>query len=158
MLAPETSTSKSLTTHQAISLDTGYTPGEPGAGCPRRDGYAHRMPTVTRTMTVAAQPQQIIRYLKDFAHSEEWDAGTQRGFSTELTYTLTEASQRRLVFVGANNNATSHDTIEVDPADAGSVVTYRAELTVHGAAQRGWIASNRIPKPARCGGRGSSNP
>ena len=110
------------------------------------------MPTVTRTMTVAAPPEQIIGYLKDFAHSEEWDAGTQRGFSTELTYTLTEASQRRLVFVGANNNATSHDTIEVDPADAGSVVTYRAELTMHGAAQRaGSPVTASLSRPGAAG-------
>jgi hypothetical protein len=115
------------------------------------------MPTVTRTMTVTALPERVIGYLLDFANSEEWDAGTQRctrsdpgpievgaswhnvsklfGFTTELTYALEEASHRTLVFVGTNNNATSRDTITVDAAGPGSVVTYRAELTMHGVAK-----------------------
>jgi carbon monoxide dehydrogenase subunit G len=115
------------------------------------------MPIVERTMTVAAAPDQVINYLKDFANSAEWDSGTQRctrngsgliepgaswqnvskifGFTTELTYTLEEASDRTLVFVGTNDASTTRDTITVDAADAGSVVTYRAELTMHGAAK-----------------------
>ncbi|WP_244603787.1 SRPBCC family protein [Mycobacterium attenuatum] len=68
------------------------------------------MPTVTRTMTVGSSPEQVVKYLKDFANSEEWDPATQRctrvgsgsievgtswrnvskvfGKTIELTYTL----------------------------------------------------------------------
>lgn len=116
------------------------------------------MPTVTRKMTVVAPPDQVLTYLKDFANAEEWDAGTERctrndagpirpgsswhnvskvfGISAELTYTLEELSDRTIVFVGKNKRSTSRDTIDVDAgADGGSVVTYRAELTMHGAAK-----------------------
>jgi carbon monoxide dehydrogenase subunit G len=102
------------------------------------------MPTVTRTMNVAASPEQVINYLKDFANSEEWDSGTQRctrndagpivpgaswhnvskvlGFATELTFTLEEVTDRTLVFVGTNDSSTDRDTITVDADGAGSVV------------------------------------
>jgi carbon monoxide dehydrogenase subunit G len=115
------------------------------------------MPTVTRTMTIAKPPDQVINYLKDFANAEEWDAGTQRctrndagpinvgsswhnvskvlGLTVELTYTLKELSDRKIVFVGTNRSSTSTDTIKVDAAGGGSVVTYRADLTMHGAAK-----------------------
>jgi hypothetical protein len=57
------------------------------------------------------------------------------GFTTELTYTLREVSPRTLVFVGANNNSTSRDRITVDAEGEGYIVTYHAELTMHGAAK-----------------------
>lgn len=108
-------------------------------------------------MTVIASPDRVVNYLMDFANAEEWDAGTQRctrnnagpirpgsswhnvskifGLTTELTYTLEELSDRTMVFVGKNRGSTSRDTINVDPAGSGSVVTYRADLTMHGAAK-----------------------
>jgi|SRR5271166_1877371 len=57
------------------------------------------------------------------------------GLTTELTYTLEEVSDRTIVFVGTNRSSTSRDTINVDAAGSGSVVTYRADLTMHGAAK-----------------------
>ena len=57
------------------------------------------------------------------------------GLTTELTYTLKERSDRTIVFVGTNDRSTAYDTINVDAAGGGSVVTYRAELTMHGAAK-----------------------
>lgn len=115
------------------------------------------MPTVTRTMTVGSSPEQVVNYLKDFANSEEWDPATQRctrvgsgsievgtswrnvskvfGKTIELTYTLEELTDDTIVFVGKNATSTDHDTITVNAAGRGSVVRYRADLTLHGAAR-----------------------
>ncbi|CAN5868229.1 SRPBCC family protein [soil metagenome] len=112
------------------------------------------MPTVSRTFTVEAAPRQVLDYLKDFSHAEAWDPGTQRctridagpvvvgarwhneskifGVSTELEYTLTEATEDRVVFEGVNKSATSVDTIVVTPAQSGATISYRADLTMHG--------------------------
>ena len=57
------------------------------------------------------------------------------GLTTELTYTLEEMSERTIVFVGTNDRSIAYDTINVDAAGGGSVVTYRAELTMRGAAK-----------------------
>lgn len=114
------------------------------------------MVSVSRTFTVSASPGDVIDYLKDFSHAEQWDPGTQRctrndsgpvavgatwhneskimGVSTELTYTLDDLTDTRLVFVGENKTATSTDTISVSPAAGGSEITYRADLRMHGAA------------------------
>jgi hypothetical protein len=115
------------------------------------------MPTVSRTCKVTPGPPAVIEYLADFGHAEQWDPGTVSctrvgsgpvavgavwrnvskfaGRTTELTYTLRELTEDRLVFIGENKGATSADTITVE-ADgwAGSTVTYQAELTLHGAA------------------------
>ena len=39
------------------------------------------------------------------------------------------------MFVGTNDRSIAYDTINVDAAGGGSVVTYRAELTMRGAAK-----------------------
>ena len=58
------------------------------------------------------------------------------GLTTELTYTLEEMSERTIVFVGTNDRSIAYDTINVDAAGGGSVVTYRAEPpTMRGAAK-----------------------
>jgi carbon monoxide dehydrogenase subunit G len=115
------------------------------------------MPSVSRTLTVAASPEQVIDYLKDFSHAQAWDPGTQRcvrtdsgpiavgstwhneskivGVNAELTYTLAELTPNRLVFVGQNKSSTSTDTITVEPRGDGSVVTYRADLQMKGLAK-----------------------
>jgi hypothetical protein len=53
----------------------------------------------------------------------------------ELTYTLNKLSNRTLVFVGTNDSSTSTDTITVDASGVGSVITYRADLEMKGAAK-----------------------
>jgi carbon monoxide dehydrogenase subunit G len=117
------------------------------------------MPTVTRTFTVTPAPQVVLDYLADFSHAEQWDPGTESctrnddgpvrvgstwhnvskiaGVSTELTYTLEELTSDRVRFVGRNDTATSTDTISVTPAEAGSEITYRADLEFSGAAKLG---------------------
>jgi carbon monoxide dehydrogenase subunit G len=115
------------------------------------------MPTVSRTLAVSPTPSQVVDYLKDFSNAEQWDSGTQRctridsgpiaegsswhnvskifGVTAELTYTLDKLTDRTLVFVGKNSSSTSVDTITVDAAGAGSVLTYRADLEMHGLAK-----------------------
>ena len=115
------------------------------------------MTTTSRTFTVTPSPDTVLSYLKDFANAEEWDPGTVSctqstpgpvavgtqwnnvskiaGNETELTYTLKELTDDKVVLVGENKQATSVDTIEVRPHGAGSEITYTAELTMHGAAK-----------------------
>lgn len=115
------------------------------------------MPTVERTFTVSPPPPVVIDYLKDFAHTEEWDPGTQEctrvgagpieigaswhntskiaGVEAKLTYTLREVTDRKLVFVGSNDSSTTTDTIVVDASSSGSVITYRADLEMQGFAK-----------------------
>lgn len=115
------------------------------------------MPTISRTFTVTARPDVVIDYLKDFSHAENWDPGTQKctrldngpvqvgsrwhneskiaGVRTELTYELTELTDRRIVLVGKNDTATSTDTITVIAHGSGSQVTYEAVIEMTGAAK-----------------------
>lgn len=87
------------------------------------------MPSVPRTFTIIASPSTVLDYLKDSSHAEEWDPGTESctregagpigvgttwhnvskiaGVTTELTDTLTEVEDDRVVLVGENDSATS---------------------------------------------------
>jgi carbon monoxide dehydrogenase subunit G len=128
-----------------------------GVKSARVSGYLSVMPTVSRTFTVTAQPKTVLDYLKDFAHAEEWDPGTQTcsriddgpvtvgsswhnvskiaGVSTELNYVLIEETDTRLVFEGVNKSATATDTIVVTPVGVGAQIDYRADLEMHGLAK-----------------------
>jgi len=114
------------------------------------------MPVVSRTFRVNPGAAEVLGYLADFSHAEQWDPGTVSctrsdagpvaagaswhnvskfaGRTTELDYTLEQLTGDTLVFVGRNQGATSTDTITVRPDGAGSQVTYRADLRLHGAA------------------------
>jgi carbon monoxide dehydrogenase subunit G len=115
------------------------------------------MPSVSRTFAVTPPPATVIDYLKDFGNAEQWDPGTQSctrqddgpiregsswhnvskivGVEAELTYTLDTLAPEQLVFVGKNDSSTSTDTITVEPHEGGSVLTYRADLEMHGVAK-----------------------
>lgn len=115
------------------------------------------MPTVSRTFEVQPPPEIVVPYLADFTHAEQWDPGTERcertnqgpvqvgstwhntskiaGITTELTYTLEQLSDERVVLVGRNDTATSTETIEVTRAGTGSSITYTNEIAFHGVAQ-----------------------
>ena len=115
------------------------------------------MSVVSRTFSVEPPPEVVIPYLADFAHAEQWDPGTVRcvrnddgpvkigsswhntskiaGISTELTYTLQELSDKRIVLVGRNKTASSTEIIEVTPSGTGSRVTYTNDLEFNGAAK-----------------------
>lgn len=113
------------------------------------------MTTVTRTFRVTSAPAQVLDYLEDFSHAEEWDPGTQScvridgagpvgvgsrwhntskiaGLSTELTYELDQRADDRVVFVGSNDSALTKDEITVRPDGEGSEITYRAVITMKG--------------------------
>lgn len=117
------------------------------------------MTNVSRTFTVTASPSDVIDYLKDFSHAEQWDPGTERcerlddgevrvgsrwhneskiaGISTELVYELTELTDDTIQFVGKNETATSTDTLTVRPSGSGTELTYEAEIEMKGAAKLG---------------------
>ena len=110
---------------------------------------------VQRVMTVSTPVETVLGYLADFGHSEVWDPGTRsctrsddggpvelgstwhhvsvfNGRETELTYTLVDRSDAGLVFVGESPTVTATTDIRVEPAEDGSIVTYRAELRFKG--------------------------
>ncbi|HEX7307914.1 SRPBCC family protein [Lentzea sp.] len=115
------------------------------------------MSTVSRTFTVQPGPAVVVPYLADFGNAEQWDPGTERcvredsgpvrvgsswhntskiaGITTELTYTLEQLTDERVVLVGRNDTATSTETIDVTPDGTGSKITYTNELEFHGAAK-----------------------
>ncbi len=115
------------------------------------------MPTVSRTFAVDVPPEVVVPYLADFANAEAWDPGTERcvrnddgpvrvgsswhntskivGIGTELTYTLEELGDERIVLVGRNDTATSTETIDVTREGTGSSITYTNELAFKGAAK-----------------------
>ncbi len=115
------------------------------------------MPSVSRTFDVQPPPEIVVPYLADFSHAEQWDPGTQRceridagpvkvgatwhntskivGVRTELTYTLEQLTDERIVLVGRNDTATSTETIAVTRAGSGSSITYRNDVEFRGVAQ-----------------------
>ncbi len=115
------------------------------------------MSTVSRSFGVSAPPQIVVPYLADFSHAERWDPGTVRcvrndqgpvavgsswqntskivGISTDLTYTLEQLSDDRIVLVGRNNTATSTETIDVARNGSGSSITYTNEVRFKGVAK-----------------------
>ncbi|MCF2533930.1 SRPBCC family protein [Yinghuangia soli] len=118
------------------------------------------MVDVARTFTIPRPVDEVVDYLKDFAHAVHWDPGTLqctrtstgpvregsrwrnvsvfRGRRTELVYELTRWEPRRLTFVGTNKTATSTDDLTFAPCGddgAATEVTYRAHVRFHGLAR-----------------------
>jgi len=62
------------------------------------------------------------------------------GISTELTYTLEQLTDQRIVIVGRNDTATSTETVEVSGNGVGSTITYTNDLssTVLRSSPRRW--------------------
>jgi hypothetical protein len=57
------------------------------------------------------------------------------GISTELTYTLDQLNDARIVLIGRNDTATSTETIDVSRGGTGSRITYANEVQFNGAAK-----------------------
>lgn len=115
------------------------------------------MIVVERTFTVTAVPAVVLDYLKDFAHTQDWDPATRHarrtgagplvpgatwlaatrilGITAELTWTLIAAEPHRLIFGGRNEGATRTDTIRLRPVAGGTEVAYRVDLEMHGLAK-----------------------
>lgn len=113
---------------------------------------------VERTFTVSKRRETVVAYLRDFAHAESWDPGTQKcvqssagpiqvgtewhnesklaGITTELTYRMVEDRSDALKFEGKNKTATTVDDLRF--ADAGNDstrITYIADITFTGIAK-----------------------
>lgn len=115
------------------------------------------MSTVSRTFSVDAAPEVVIAYLADFGNAEQWDPGTVRcvriddgpvavgaswhntsriaGITTELTYTLEQLTDERIVLAGRNDTATSTETIVIARGGSGSSITYTNEVQFNGVAR-----------------------
>ena len=111
---------------------------------------------VERSFVVLPPVEEVVGYLKDFAHAEAWDPGTVhctregadgpvkvgttwhnvskvRGKETELSYRLERLESNRLTFVGKNKTATSNDDMTFEAATGGGTrITYKSDITFHG--------------------------
>ena len=121
---------------------------------------------LVRTVSTRWDPASVFSYLLDFENAEEWDAGTVscrrtsgdggvgthyrnisefRGNETELDYVVEAVEPgHRFVITGTNKTVTSRDTVTVRPADGGTEVEYRAEMSFKGVAA---LASPFLTKP-----------
>ncbi|MBS2965345.1 SRPBCC family protein [Actinocrinis puniceicyclus] len=115
------------------------------------------MARIERRFTVAKPLGEVVEYLKDFSHAEQWDPGTVTctrldtgpvmegstwrnvsqflGRRTELTYRLDRALPDRLTFAGENGSAVTVDDLAFEPDGAGTRVTYTADIRLRGAAR-----------------------
>ncbi len=98
------------------------------------------MAKIRRSFTVGKPPGEVVDYLRDFSHAEDWDPGTLTctrldpgpvregstwhnvsqflGRRAELTYRLERSLPDRLTFVGDNRSATSIDDLTFEPSSA----------------------------------------
>jgi hypothetical protein len=115
------------------------------------------MIVVERTLAVTAAPDAVLGYLADLAHTRDWDSAVEEatrrepgpvgpgaswhqvrrifGVAADLVYTLITMAPDHLVLHGRNEGATCIDTVWLRPAGAGTEVTYRVELELHGLAK-----------------------
>lgn len=121
-------------------------------------GTSRIMVHVERTFTVRKPRAVVVQYLRDFAHAEAWDPGTQKcvqstpgeigagtewhnesklvGITTELTYRMVTDRADALKFEGKNKTASSVDDISFADAEPGSTrITYEATITFNGLAK-----------------------
>lgn len=115
------------------------------------------MTTLVRTVHTTTSPQAAYALLSDFSTAVRWDSGTVSctltsgdggvgsvwhnvsefaGRTIDLDYTkLADDGSSVLVYEGANDTTTSHDTITITPEDQGCSVEYHAEFSFRGAAK-----------------------
>ena len=110
-----------------------------------------------RTVMTSWDADSVFRYLLDFEHAEEWDAGTLTcervegdggvgtryrnisrflGRRTTLDYEVERiVPGRHFVLIGGNKTVVSKDTVVVTPSTfGGTEVEYRARLSFRGLA------------------------
>ncbi|WP_072803323.1 SRPBCC family protein [Rhodococcoides yunnanense] len=116
------------------------------------------MVQVQRTFVVRTHIDVVVQYMRDFAHAEQWDPGTQKcvrttpgpigvgtewhnesklfGIGTELTYRMVEDAPNRVTFEGTNKTARSVDDLSFEASGPGSTeITYIANITFNGMAK-----------------------
>ena len=108
------------------------------------------------TIETPLPPAEAFTYMADLRNFAEWDPGVQSATQVEgdgpgpdaaydvtvdapgkgltLRYRTVEYHEPRSIVVRATSRTfTSEDTVTVEPAGTGSLVTYRAELELTGA-------------------------
>lgn len=107
-------------------------------------------PSVTRTLTTRATPEQVFDFLSDWRTTESWDPGTITttrtsgdggvgttyhnvstflGRRVEVTYVTLELEHpTRIHFRGTNEASESRDVFGIRATDAGTEVRYHAEF------------------------------
>ncbi|MEV6192808.1 SRPBCC family protein [Streptomyces sp. NPDC051920] len=116
------------------------------------------MVEVERTLTLHHPLPDVVAYLADFSHAEEWDPGTVScrpaiagggvtegaewvsvstfcGRRSELRCRLARLEDQRLTFVGRNRTATSTDDLIFRRKNGATLLTYRARIEFHGLAR-----------------------
>ncbi|MEU6164855.1 SRPBCC family protein [Streptomyces tanashiensis] len=115
------------------------------------------MINVERILVVGLPLPELLAYLEDFAHTEEWDPGTVscvrlddgpvrtgarwrntsvfRGRRTDLEYRLDVRESARLRFIGENKTVTAVDDLRFSVDGNGTRLTYQASLTFKGLAK-----------------------
>ena len=106
-------------------------------------------------IVVARPAAEVFRYIAEFENTAEWDPGIAearkvtdgpvrvgsefdvvalfRGKRQRFRYRVTELENgRRIVLAGDGEKATSVDSIAVEPAGAGSRISYTAEIRLKG--------------------------
>jgi carbon monoxide dehydrogenase subunit G len=117
------------------------------------------MTELERSTTVSRKMADVVSYLADFSHAEEWDSGTRsctrigegpvevgarwrnvsefRGKETEIVYTLARREPQRLTFEGGNETVSTTDDMTFEPEGDKTRIHYRARFEFHGFAKLG---------------------
>jgi carbon monoxide dehydrogenase subunit G len=132
------------------------------------------------SVETARPPDEVFAYLRDFSTTEEWDPGVIQaervgggapvsqgtefwlvdeflGRKTpRLTYRIIEHDPPNAVtFRGENSTVISLDRITFEPSDAGTRITYDADLALKGPLKLAdpllWLAINRVGDRALTG-------
>ncbi|MGW1771444.1 SRPBCC family protein [Streptomyces sp. NPDC002104] len=113
---------------------------------------------VERKILVGMPLDELVAYLADFGHAQDWDPGTVRcariddgpvrpgatwhntsrfrGRTTNLVYRLESMEPHRLVFAGANKTVEARDVMRFEPRSAAvTQLTYTASLKFKGLAR-----------------------
>ncbi len=113
---------------------------------------------LTETANTTLSPEQAFEHVGDFSNIEKWDPGvvasakradgptdvgtvydldlSYGGRRMEMDYTVTDYSPgRRIVLKGEGRVVVAIDTIEFEPIEDGTKVTYTADLGLRGFAR-----------------------
>ncbi|MCX4782848.1 SRPBCC family protein [Streptomyces sp. NBC_01264] len=116
------------------------------------------MITVERNVLVGIPLDELVAYLADFGHAQDWDPGTVRcvridegplrpgatwhntsrfrGRTTHLVYRLESGESHQLVFTGANKTVEARDVMRFESRSAAVTrLTYTASLRFKGLAR-----------------------
>lgn len=116
------------------------------------------MARLEETTTVSTPIEEAFAYVSEFANISEWDPGTKsavkrgegpprvglaydlvtvfKGNESDMVYTITELDPpHRIVLAGEGQRVDATDTISMRETEAGTEITYLAELSFKGLAR-----------------------